>query len=109
MGTDEEKRNIILSLIIVTTMGIKSSPSGESFRFFSYGCDLKLSKNVATGLLWQIMREKNEIVWKWVPFQKCRNCSNVNFFIVSEGLQSVAHEIPANLSASADSSSVIKC
>jgi hypothetical protein len=46
-----------LGAFIVTTMGLKPSPSGETFRFFSYGYDPKMRNNVAKGLLWQIMRE----------------------------------------------------
>ena len=96
--------------VIVTAMGLKPSPSGETFRFYNF-CPFEVWNTFWLWLSFLVLRVVMRCATDWNALDNpslinCRGRYCVRS-LVRIGLQSVAHETSPNLPASAGSGSVI--
>ena len=95
--------------VIVTAMGLKPSPSGETFRFYNF-CPFEVWNTFWLWLSFLVLRVVMRCATDWNALDNpslinCRGRYCVRS-LVRIGLQSVAHETSPNLPASAGSGSV---
>ena len=96
-------------VFIVTAMGLKPSPSGETFRFYNF-CPFEVWNTFWLWLSFLVLRVVMRCATDWNALDNpslinCRGRYCVRS-LVRIGLQSVAHETSPNLPASAGSGSV---
>ena len=101
----------MLYLFIVTAMGLKPSPSGETFRFYNF-CPFEVWNTFWLWLSFLVLRVVMRCATDWNALDNpslinCRGRYCVRS-LVRIGLQSVAHETSPNLPASAGSGSVMR-
>ena len=98
-----------MPFFIVTAMGLKPSPSGETFRFYNF-CPFEVWNTFWLWLSFLVLRVVMRCATDWNALDNpslinCRGRYCVRS-LVRIGLQSVAHETSPNLPASAGSGSV---
>ena len=99
----------IFDFFIVLAMGLKPSPSGETFRFYNF-CPFEVWNTFWLWLSFLVLRVVMRCATDWNALDNpslinCRGRYCVRS-LVRIGLQSVAHETSPNLPASAGSGSV---
>ena len=100
---------LVMPIFIVLAMGLKPSPSGETFRFYNF-CPFEVWNTFWLWLSFLVLRVVMRCATDWNALDNpslinCRGRYCVRS-LVRIGLQSVAHETSPNLPASAGSGSV---